>query len=1208
MPRLGEAFVEITANTAGFDAGIARVHTRTIDAMNSIDQRAGQLEGSLEKLHRTIARAFSFVVVYEGLHQALSGIRKLIDAGLQFDRQMQTAKISFASAFMQHMDFKTTFGQAVTGIREMNAALGLSEQAMKKLEYANLRTTATLQDLVKAYSEALPAGMQLGLTWQQTMEVTTRMMRVAGAMGWDTSLMGQELRELLRGNVTTRSPLSAIFSTEEMQKVRGNAQATYDLINRLTSAYKITGDLTEKSFEGIWSNLKSMFSQAAGMGLQTTLFQPMQALMTRWLNYIVTINDKTHSISFNPDFIEKFRHIGDLAMSLVNAFSEVASQAIDIGADLGQWSGAVTDFGSALSSAFGIMGQMLRDTTEVKNQLEEIAKLIPATHTAGVPGATAGGLIGALLGYLGKLPLVGAGLGGAGVGLGLGTGYEALEANRKKYSKQNTLEAMIGLGGAGALAGGMYGAAGGPVGMEIGALTGGFIGVMTSLLGSTIDYYGPGAGSNGVTAKMPPWNVATPWIETAKGAGPGFVAMYGAQWNEALKNLTPQIESDIDKYSRQYNVPARVLRAILGAESGFRQFDQYGSILKSPKGALGIGQLMPGTASELGVNALTLTGNIQGSAKYLSELMAKFHDNLKEVIAAYNAGPRAVASAGGVPPYAETLNYVSRVMGYMGLQGMAGPQITAIPKIEYHTFPEGQLAQNAQRMHDSLATINRQFTNQQSNLAIDQAKKFGMTFIAQVLEIEKKIRNEVAGVWKGIEGAQTKFQAEQKQLAKQGISPDAVQKLVTALATPGEPVLLKNAEAALNKMAMAPADVAKLESSIRALFGTWKSGLSLIDYLQGKVADTLTQDAREKILQQTAAVDKLRTEYVKLTGTIEDQYRAEAKLISAQEKAGEAGKSNQEIALMRQIAHEKTSTLNIQANGSFTQNLFQLWNDQMRNMQGNAMLAQEAFSALNNSIDMTNSTLWDLIGNVNHVDDNSKLLSYHLRELATNILSQFGQMLTKQFLTQYVMNPAMHLLEKVTGASGAGMGATASLTELATAAHAAATALYGLAGTSAPAGVMGPVGSSLFGESSGVWNFLAHVPLIGGLFQGLATSSMAASVLGGTGTLASGMIGGQFMGAFASGGITSGPSLAGENGPEAVVPLPGGRAIPVSLRGNAGSTHVINVNVKPTDTKNTEEARRWGQLLGEAIQAKMNDWAERESRPGGRLNPFSRPN
>ncbi|WP_371158335.1 lytic transglycosylase domain-containing protein [Jannaschia sp. 2305UL9-9] len=98
-----------------------------------------------------------------------------------------------------------------------------------------------------------------------------------------------------------------------------------------------------------------------------------------------------------------------------------------------------------------------------------------------------------------------------------------------------------------------------------------------------------------------------------------------------------------------------LFRANVAVESGFRQS------AVSPVGAVGLGQLMPETAAELGVDPHDPAENLDGSARYLFAQMERF-GSAELALAAYNAGPEAVARYGGIPPYRETQAHVRRVL------------------------------------------------------------------------------------------------------------------------------------------------------------------------------------------------------------------------------------------------------------------------------------------------------------------------------------------------------------------------------------------------------------------------------------------------------------------------------------------------------------------------------------------------------------------
>jgi soluble lytic murein transglycosylase-like protein len=136
------------------------------------------------------------------------------------------------------------------------------------------------------------------------------------------------------------------------------------------------------------------------------------------------------------------------------------------------------------------------------------------------------------------------------------------------------------------------------------------------------------------------------------------VAYSGAQGVPA-SGESGEYESLIEQAAARNGLDPAVLHGLIQQESGFDP------AATSSAGASGLTQLMPGTASSLGVaNPLDPAESIEGGARYLGQMMSKFAGNTADALAAYNAGPGAVQEYGGVPPYSETESYVSKVLGY----------------------------------------------------------------------------------------------------------------------------------------------------------------------------------------------------------------------------------------------------------------------------------------------------------------------------------------------------------------------------------------------------------------------------------------------------------------------------------------------------------------------------------------------------------------
>jgi hypothetical protein len=173
----------------------------------------------------------------------------------------------------------------------------------------------------------------------------------------------------------------------------------------------------------------------------------------------------------------------------------------------------------------------------------------------------------------------------------------------------------------------------------------------------------------------------------------GFLAfasfvLAGANGEAATRRSPRAYRSLIDSAAIQYGVSPAIVEAVMAVESSFNPR------AVSHKGAMGLMQLMPDTASRFGVkDAFDPAQNIRGGTKYLSFLLKLFGGDVDLACAAYNAGEKAVQRHGGIPPYRETRQYVQKIrkrMGQPATFSAAAPAPTPKPDFIFYTWTDAR--------------------------------------------------------------------------------------------------------------------------------------------------------------------------------------------------------------------------------------------------------------------------------------------------------------------------------------------------------------------------------------------------------------------------------------------------------------------------------------------------------------------------------------
>jgi hypothetical protein len=128
------------------------------------------------------------------------------------------------------------------------------------------------------------------------------------------------------------------------------------------------------------------------------------------------------------------------------------------------------------------------------------------------------------------------------------------------------------------------------------------------------------------------------------------------------KSMHPVLAGYVEEAANKYGVDPALVLAVAWQESRFRD------LARSQKGAIGIMQLMPGTASMMGVDPYDPRQNIHGGVAYLRAMLTQFNGDVRLALAAYNAGPAAVLRYRGIPPFRETQTYVKAIADRLSIR------------------------------------------------------------------------------------------------------------------------------------------------------------------------------------------------------------------------------------------------------------------------------------------------------------------------------------------------------------------------------------------------------------------------------------------------------------------------------------------------------------------------------------------------------------
>lgn len=275
-----------------------------------LKREAAESEKSVTGLAESMGRIAVPAAGIASVYALGSAVETITEKSMQYLSTLETANLGIGSSFMtggKYVD--QTTGKVLQGQAALNAAQADSRITMEHLQVANMQTIATLDQLVRAYQEALPVAQARGFNRGQVEQFTTAMVQAAGAIDASGALMhqlGEETRSLLTGNIdprTSRIAMAIGIRPEDIRAHKGNADELFSYLMEKLSAYTVAGIESQKTMAGLTSNAKDIALQAGGQAFQP-LFEAVKYELTEITGALVTIDEKTRKITWNSEFMD----------------------------------------------------------------------------------------------------------------------------------------------------------------------------------------------------------------------------------------------------------------------------------------------------------------------------------------------------------------------------------------------------------------------------------------------------------------------------------------------------------------------------------------------------------------------------------------------------------------------------------------------------------------------------------------------------------------------------------------------------------------------------------------------------------------------------------------------------------------------------------------------------------------------------------------
>lgn len=303
-----------------------------VDKTNKILADLQKKFGGVKQEALSFGKLLGGITLGDQLSRAIVSIKDHIisaaSATLKWSGDMETFGLSITSSLVtggKYID--QTTGKALKTAESFGIAREAAKGILQELQAANLQTIATLDQLARVYVETLPIALQKGFNTKQVKEFTLATVQAAGAIGLEMDMIAEETRAMLTPSINPRFSRVAValgLTNEDIRQHSQNAETLFSFLMQKLEGFRLAGELTQRTWKGLWSNLKDIGLQAGGAAIEP-LFLSIKGAIEGVLAGVVRVNEETKKIEWNPSFLAVIENVRSALEATLGLMGQISS-------------------------------------------------------------------------------------------------------------------------------------------------------------------------------------------------------------------------------------------------------------------------------------------------------------------------------------------------------------------------------------------------------------------------------------------------------------------------------------------------------------------------------------------------------------------------------------------------------------------------------------------------------------------------------------------------------------------------------------------------------------------------------------------------------------------------------------------------------------------------------------------------------------------